>query len=49
MDWEAVRAVKPGQVSPLRVHTRLPAARAAVIRAFCRDLGAHWTVEVWPR
>jgi hypothetical protein len=20
-----------------------------VIRAFCRDLGAHWTVEVWPR
>ncbi|GAA1015920.1 hypothetical protein Aple_010890 [Acrocarpospora pleiomorpha] len=48
VDWEAVRAVKPGGVSPLREHTRLPAARAQVIRAFCAQLAADHKVEVWP-
>ncbi|MEV6868083.1 histidine kinase [Streptosporangium subroseum] len=48
VDWEAVRAVKPGEVSPLREHTRLPATRAAAVRAFCHQLGADYSVEVWP-
>lgn len=48
VDWEAVRAVKPGEVSPLREHTRLPATRAAAVRAFCHRLGAEYSVEVWP-
>jgi hypothetical protein len=48
VDWEAVRAVKPGEVSPLREHTRLPARRAEVVRAFCADLADTWSIEVWP-
>ena len=49
VDWEAVRAVRPGEVSPLREHTRLPARRAEVVRAFCVQLGDEWAVEVWPQ
>lgn len=49
VDWEAVRAVRPGEVSPLREHTRLPATRARIIRAFCQEVGSRWGVEVWPR
>ena len=48
VDWEAVRAAKPREPSPLREHTRLPATRAAAIRAFCGDLGRKYSVEVWP-
>ena len=48
VDWEAVRSVKAGEVSPLREFTRLPAARADVVRAFCDRLAADWQVEVWP-
>lgn len=48
VDWEAVRSVKAGEVSPLREFTRLPAARADVVRAFCAGLAADWQVEVWP-
>jgi hypothetical protein len=48
VDWEAVRSVKAGEVSPLREHTRLPAARADVVRAFCAQLAADWSIEVWP-
>jgi hypothetical protein len=48
VDWEAVRSVKAGEVSPLREHTRLPAARADVVRAFCAQLAAAWSIEVWP-
>ncbi|MET9067778.1 3'-5' exonuclease [Streptosporangium sandarakinum] len=49
VDWEAVRAARPGEVSPLREHTRLPATRAAAVRAFCAQLGDTYSVEVWPR
>ena len=49
VDWEAVRAVRPGDPSPLREHVRLPVARADAVRAFCGDLGREWKVEVWPR
>jgi hypothetical protein len=48
VDWEAVRSVKAGEVSPLREFTRLAAARADVVRAFCDRLTADWQVEVWP-
>lgn len=49
VDWEEVRAARPGAPSPLREHARLPIARADAVRAFCRDVGAAWSVEVWPR
>ena len=48
VDWEAVRAVRPGEVSPLREHTRLPISRAQAVRAFCAQLSADYSVEVWP-
>ncbi|GAA3169081.1 hypothetical protein ACFQES_48515 [Nonomuraea salmonea] len=48
VDWEAVRAVKPGETSPLREHTRLPISRAQAVRAFCAQLSADYSVEVWP-
>jgi hypothetical protein len=48
VDWESVRSVKAGEISPLREFTRLPAARADVVRAFCDRLAADWSVEVWP-
>jgi DNA polymerase III epsilon subunit-like protein len=47
-DWEAVRSVKAGQASPLREHTRLPVARADVVRAFCDQLADSYSIEVWP-
>lgn len=49
VDWEEVRAVKPGRPSPLREHTRRPARRAEAVRAFCTRLGEQYGVEVWPR
>jgi hypothetical protein len=48
VDWDAVRTVAPGEPSPLREHARLAASRAQVIRAFCAQLGAQHSVEVWP-
>jgi hypothetical protein len=47
VDWEAVRAVRPGEPSPLRQHARLPVTRAQVVRGFCRELAARHGVEVW--
>ncbi|MEU6718325.1 3'-5' exonuclease [Nonomuraea sp. NPDC046802] len=49
VDWEAVRAVRPGQPSPLREHTRLPIRRATAIRGFAADLAAQHQIAVWPR
>jgi hypothetical protein len=48
VDWEAVRAAKPGQISPLREYTRLPIARATAIHAFCDQTRRRYGVEVWP-
>jgi hypothetical protein len=48
VDWEAVRAVKPGETSPLREYTRLPISRAQAVRGFCAQLSADYSVEVWP-
>jgi DNA polymerase III epsilon subunit-like protein len=33
--------------SPLREHARLPATRARVVHAFCRELAARHDVDVW--
>lgn len=47
VDWEAVRACRPGEPSPLRVFApRLP-TRAAVIRRFVAQLADRYEVEVW--
>lgn len=48
VDWEAVRAVRPGDPSPLQEWTRLPIRRAEAVRAFCVQLGEQWGVEVRP-
>ena len=47
IDWEAVRAVRPGEPSPLRHLARRPADRAAVIRRGIAELGDRYGAEVW--
>jgi len=47
IDWEQVRACRPGQVSPPRRYARRPRSRAAVIRRWVAELGARYDVEVW--
>ncbi|WP_431929853.1 3'-5' exonuclease [Nonomuraea jabiensis] len=49
VDWEAVRAVRPGRPSPLREYTQLPISRATAIRGFAADLAAEHQIAVWPR
>lgn len=47
IDWEAVRAVRPGEPSPLRPLARRPTGRAAVIRRWCAEFGDRHGIEVW--
>lgn len=47
IDWEAVRAVKPGEPSPLRHLARRPIDRAALIRRWVAELGDRHGIEVW--
>jgi hypothetical protein len=47
IDWEAVRAVRPGRPSPLRHLARRPVDRAAVIRRGIAELGDRYATEVW--
>jgi hypothetical protein len=49
VDWEAVRAARPGEPSPLREHARLPTARAALVRGFAADLTARYGTPVTAR
>src|SRR5262249_42025677 len=49
VDWEAVRAARPGQPSPLREHARLPLSRAVLVRGFAADLAARYDTEVTAR
>ncbi|MFC7331357.1 3'-5' exonuclease [Marinactinospora rubrisoli] len=50
IDWEALRAVRPGAPSPLReIVAGLPPSRAALVRAFAAEIGERFGVEVWPR
>jgi DNA polymerase III epsilon subunit-like protein len=47
IDWETVRAVRPGEPSPLRELARRPVDRAAVIRRWVAELGDQHGIEVW--
>jgi hypothetical protein len=47
VDWEAVRACRPGEPSPLRCFARRPPTRAQVVRRFVAELGDRYGVEVW--
>ena len=47
IDWEAVHAVKPGELSPVRHLARRPVDRAAVIRRGIAELGDRYRAEVW--
>jgi len=47
VDWEAVRACRPGEPSPLREFAHRPPSRAQVIRRFVAELADRYGVEVW--
>lgn len=47
VNWEAVRAVKRGQRSPLRAYVDIPPTRAQIIRWFCTKLSHRYKVQVW--
>jgi hypothetical protein len=49
VDWEAVRAARPGEPSPLREHARLPASRAALVRGFAAGLAGRYGMPVTAR
>ncbi|MBL1086853.1 3'-5' exonuclease [Streptomyces actinomycinicus] len=49
VDWEAVRATKPGRPSPLRAFAQLAPQRAAVVRAFVDELRERFGLPVWTR
>ncbi|WP_280383865.1 hypothetical protein [Nocardia wallacei] len=44
VDWDAVRAVAPGKVSPLRKFAALPISRAAAIKHFAATLSGRYGV-----
>lgn len=46
IDWEPVRAARPGEPSPLREYAVLPTARATLIRGFAADLTDRYSVPV---
>ncbi|MEU5046287.1 hypothetical protein [Streptomyces griseorubiginosus] len=49
VDWEAVRATKPGRPSPLRAFAQLAPQRAAAVRAFVDELRERFGLPVWAR
>ncbi|MFD7282420.1 hypothetical protein ACFV80_36715 [Streptomyces sp. NPDC059862] len=49
VDWEAVQATKPGRPSPLRAFAQLAPQRAAVVRAFVKELREAFDLPVWAR
>ncbi|GAA3838821.1 hypothetical protein GCM10022403_083990 [Streptomyces coacervatus] len=49
VDWEAVRATKPGRPSPLRAFAQLAPQRASVARAFVDELRERFGLPVWAR
>jgi len=46
VDWEAVRAIRPGEPSPLREFAVLPTSRGVLVRGFTADLGERYGVEI---
>lgn len=49
VDWEAVRAVRPGEPSPLREYATLAIPRSVLVRGFAADFSARTKVEVTAR
>ncbi|MEU5163389.1 3'-5' exonuclease [Streptomyces sp. NPDC020875] len=49
VDWEAVRGLPKGKVSPLREYAALAPTRAAAVRAFAQALADRHQVTVWAR
>jgi hypothetical protein len=49
VDWEAVRAARPGDPSPLREFARLPVSRAALVKGLAADLTERHGTEVTAR
>lgn len=47
VDWDEVRAVRPGRPSALRAFVRRPPSRAQIIRRIAADVGARFRVETW--
>lgn len=47
IDWEAVRAIRAGEPSPLRHLARRPVDRAAVVRRWVAELGDRHGIETW--
>ena len=47
LPWEELRAVRPGEPSPLREIARRPPRRAAVVHAWVAELTARHRVEAW--
>ncbi|WP_406164630.1 hypothetical protein [Streptomyces sp. NBC_00996] len=47
VNWEAVRATKPGRPSALRAFAQLASERAAVVRAFVDELREPFGLPVW--
>ena len=46
VDWEQVRAARPGEPSPLREYAALPTARGTLIKGFAADLADRYGVPV---
>lgn len=49
VDWEQVRATKPGQPSPLREFAALPTDRGTLVRGFAADLDDRYGIVVRAR
>lgn len=49
IDWEEVRATKPGRPSPLREFAQLGPSRAKMLHAFADQLGERYGVAGWAR
>jgi len=47
VDWEAVRAVKPGKPSPLREFVKLAPRRADLVHGFAELLAEQYGVRAW--
>jgi hypothetical protein len=47
VDWEAVRACRPGEPSPLQAFAARPQSRARVVHRFVAGLVDRYGVEVW--
>lgn len=47
INWDDVRAAKPGEPSPLREYVRKPPSRAQIVHAFVHEVAGQWGVEAF--